>query len=220
MNKKVSLGKNGGRLGSRAFIKDLLLPGRSMGHLALQQGDLKKIQSGDEPSPPRRDAPELLEVFGRIEAQLRLTQDRRAAKDFSMEVRLAWLTGHIGNLANNTSHDHNLLRTAAVTIAWLEAMHLPMTAAFTAIADERARHPFEPDARKYAPDAHGWRKLRALVEKLGLVAQAVAEVEAHPQSAACRNFLLAMLVQVAASAVEWQEQAGHEETFNVEYRMK
>jgi hypothetical protein len=152
-------------------------------------------------------------VFDRIEAQLRLTNDRRAARDFTMDVRLAWLSGQVGNVANSTSSEHNLLRVAAVAVAWLEAMELPAAFVHTSIAEEhlRQRQLFADKRLSFAPDAPAmecWRKLRGLVKALGRVAQAVEGLEANPREASARNRLMAELVQVAAVAIVWLEGAG------------
>jgi len=151
-------------------------------------------------------------VFAEIEAQLRLTNDRAAAGDFTMDVRLAWLAGHVGSVANSTAGAHNLLRVAAVTVAWLEAMGLPGTLVHTSIAEERLRQRqlftlknILPAAE--SPAADDWCRLRVLLRKLGGVAQAVDELETDPRSEIVRNRLMAGLVQVAAVAIVWLEAA-------------
>ncbi|HEV2692160.1 MAG TPA: hypothetical protein VG347_04625 [Verrucomicrobiae bacterium] len=159
--------------------------------------------------------PEVPSVFDRIEAQLRLTNDRRAARDFTMDVRLAWLSGQVGNVANDTSHEHGLLRVAAVAVAWLEAMELPAAFVHTSIAEEhlRQRQLFADKNISFvaeAPAADCWRKLRVLVKTLGRVAQAVEGWEAAPREATSRNRLMAELVQVAAVAIVWLESVGEE----------
>ena len=149
-------------------------------------------------------------VFGQIDAQLRLTNVRAAARDFTMDVRLAWLSGHVGCVANSTAHAQNLLRVAAVTVAWLEAMELPAALVHTSLAEEhlRQRQLFADRNISCAPDAPAlddWRKLRVLVKGLGRVAQAVDELESGPVSAVVRNRLMTELVQVAAVAIVWLE---------------
>ena len=153
------------------------------------------------------NSPGLLTVLGQIEGQLRLTQDRAAARDFSMDVRVAWLSGHVGNLANNTERRHSLLRVAAVTVAWLEAMDLPPVLIHTGIADERRRQSLSGEQVVEGTDgvAAGWGRLRGLVVALGQVARAVAELESQPRSESIRNQLMAELVQLAALAVAWLE---------------
>lgn len=151
-------------------------------------------------------------MFDQIEAQLRLTNDRAAARDFTMDVRLAWLSGHVGNVANSAACSHNLLRVAAVTVAWLEAMELPAAFVHTSIVEEhlRQRQLFTDKKISFAADAPAmdcWRRLRVLVKGLGRVAQAVDELEASPRGAIARNRLMAELVQVAAVAIVWRETA-------------
>ena len=149
-------------------------------------------------------------MFGEIEAQLRLTNDRAAARDFTMDVRLAWLTGHVGNVANSTSCAHNLLRVAAVTVAWLEAMDLPAAVIHTCIAEERLRQRRLFADKKLSratdePALECWRRLRVLVKGLGGVAAAVDGLETNPRSEIVRNRLMAELVEVAAVAIVWLE---------------
>ena len=155
-------------------------------------------------------------VFREIEAQLRLTNDRAAARDFTMDVRLAWLGGHVGNVANSTECAHSLLRVAAVTVAWLEAMELPAVFIHTSIAEERLRQ-----RRLYAdknilcppdePAFECWRRLRGLLKALGRVAEAVDGLETNPRSEIVRNRLMAELVEVAAVAIVWLEAAAAKE---------
>ena len=163
-----------------------------------------------KPCRKNRRQPMVTAVFGQIEAQLRLTNDRAAARDFSMDVRLAWLAGHVGNVANSTSCADNLLRVAAVTVAWLEAMELPAVFVHTSITEERLRQRqlFADKNISLAADAPAtecWRKLRVLVAGLGRVAQAVEELEAGPRNNFVRNRLMAELVEVAAVAIVWLE---------------
>jgi hypothetical protein len=151
-------------------------------------------------------------VFGEIEAQLRLTNDRAAARDFTMDVRLAWLGGHVGNVANSTECAHSLLRVAAVTVAWLEAMELPAVFIHTSIAEERQRQRrLFADKTMACPSAEPslecWRRLRGLLKALGGVAAAVDGLETHPRSEIVRNRLMAELVEVAAVAIVWLEGA-------------
>jgi hypothetical protein len=158
-------------------------------------------------------------IFNRIEAQLRLTNDRRAACEFTTDVRLAWLSGQVGSVANGTSSEHSLLRVAAVAVAWLEAMGLPAAFVHTSITEEhlRQRQLFAAKKISFAADAPSmecWRKLRGLVKALGRVAQAVEGMEAAPREAMARNRLMAELVQVAAVAIVWLE-GGEEKESNL-----
>jgi hypothetical protein len=123
------------------------------------------------------------------------------------------LTGHIGNVANSTECAPHLLRVAAVAVAWLEAMDLPVAFVHTSIVEEhlRQRELFADRNILHAPVEPSlacWRRLRTLVKGLGGVAAAVDGLETNPRSAIIRNRLMAELVEIAAVAIDWRESAG------------
>jgi hypothetical protein len=152
----------------------------------------------------------MMKVFGDIEGQMSLTNDREAARDFSLDTKLGWLAGHVGSVATTTRRHDALLRVAAVMFAWLESMHVKPLDILLKIADERVRQRELFKARKHSfrvdsPVVDTWRKLRVLVEELGEVAEAIDDLEKHPQHKQRRNHLITELVQVAAVTVAWLE---------------
>jgi len=172
----------------------------------------RTLLNGDRPDRSVKNSPVMMDVIMGVMDLIEKSNDRIAAVDFDLDLKLAWLTGRVGDIAKTMGERRQqaVAHAAGAAFAWLLAMKLPETDVVARIADERLRQRQLFAARKltFRVDSKAvgdWRKLRALVEELGEVAEAVDQLEAHPRSRQHRAHMLGELVQVAAVCVAWLE---------------
>ncbi len=157
------------------------------------------------------NAPAMMTALDKITARLAQASDREIAGGFNNDLKLAWITARVGEIASITNRAEGVLKVACCAFAWLESLAIGPTDIIARIADERLRQRELFAARKHhfrvdSPVVDWTRKLRVLVEEVGEVAQEIDNLEASNHSKKLiRQNLQAELVQVAAVAVAWLE---------------
>ena len=156
------------------------------------------------------NSPAMMDVMHDVFELLKKTKDKAAASDWTIDYKLAWLTGRVGDIANTTRRRDAVRHAACAAVAWLASQHLSDMDILSRIAEERIRqrklfaareHSFRVDS----PIVDWTRKLRMLVKEVGGVAAAIDRLEKSPRSKDFKRHFIQELVQVAAVAVAWLE---------------